>query len=78
VDANYPNGSGETPPACKTRVTQRLKCAGMRWALNGGQGVLTVRSLIQSDLFNKGWALLSSQYKQEVALPKNVIEFRKK
>jgi hypothetical protein len=50
----------------------------MRWALNGGQGVLTVRSLIQSDLFDKGWALLFSQYKQEVALPKNVIEFRKK
>jgi hypothetical protein len=50
----------------------------MRWDLSGGQGVLTVHSLIQSDLFDKGWALLSSQYKQEVALPKNVIEFRKK
>lgn len=78
VDANYPIGSGVTEAACKTLVTQRLKCAGMRWDLNGGQGVLTVRSLIQSSLFDKGWALLSSQYKQEVALPKNVIEFRKK
>jgi hypothetical protein len=57
VDANYPIGSGVTEAACKTLVTQRLKCAGMRWDLNGGQGVLTVRSLIQSDLFDKGWAL---------------------
>jgi hypothetical protein len=48
---NYPIGSGVTEAACKTLVTQRMKCAGMRWHINGGQGVLTARSLIQSEQF---------------------------
>jgi len=74
----YPIGSGVTEAACKTLVTQRLKCAGMRWDINGGQGVLTTRSLIQSELFDNGWTLLSAKYRQEISLPKNVIEFRKK
>ena len=35
---NYPIGSDVTEAACKTLVTQRMKCAGMRWNINGGQG----------------------------------------
>lgn len=78
LKANYPIGSGVTEAACKTLVTQRLKCAGMRWDLNGGQGVLTARSLIQSEQFDKGWELLSGKYVKEITLPGNVVAFKKK
>jgi hypothetical protein len=78
IEANYPIGSGVTEATCKTLVTQRMKCAGMRWDINGGQGVLTARSLIQSEKFDKGWKILSGNYIKEISLPENVVAFRKK
>ena len=78
LKSNYPIGSGVTEATCKTLVTQRMKCAGMRWNIKGGQGVLTARSLIQSELFDKGWSILSEKYIEKIALPENVIPFRKK
>ena len=78
LKSNYPIGSGVTEAACKTLVTQRMKCAGMRWNINGGQGVLTARSLIQSDLFDNGWDVLAKTYIEKIKLPENVIPFRKK
>ena len=39
-----------------------MKCAGMRWDIKGGQGVLTARSLVQSEQFDKGWEILSENY----------------
>ena len=72
--ANHlPIGSGVTEAACKTLVTQRLKCSGMRWKTQGGQGVLTIRGLIQSNRFDSGWQLLSNTYRQEVSMPDNVV-----
>ena len=68
-----PIGSGVTEAACKTLVTQRLKCSGMRWKIKGGQGVLTVRGLIQSNRFDSGWRLLSGTYRQVVSMPPNVL-----
>ncbi len=68
-----PIGSGVTEAACKTLVTQRLKCSGMRWKIKGGQGVLTVRGLIQSNRFDSGWQLLSGAYRQVVSMPRNVV-----
>jgi hypothetical protein len=47
-------------------VTQRLKQSGMRWAKPGGQAILTLRSLIQSDRWKLGWALLRENYQQLV------------
>ena len=38
LKSNYPIGSGVTEATCKTLVTQRMKCAGMRWNIKGGQG----------------------------------------
>jgi hypothetical protein len=70
---NYPIGSGVTEASCKTLVTQRLKCSGMRWDIAGGQGVLTVRSLIQSKRFEAGWSLLAQSYTGEISLPENVV-----
>ena len=78
LKSNYPIGSGVTEATCKTLVTQRMKCAGMRWNIKGGQGVLTARSLIQSDQFDKGWDVLSKTYIEKITLPENVIPFRKK
>lgn len=78
IEANYPIGSGVTEATCKTLVTQRMKCAGMRWDIKGGQGVLTARSLIQSEQFDKGWEILSEKYIEKITLPKNVVAFRKK
>jgi hypothetical protein len=72
--ANHlPIGSGVTEAACKTLVTQRLKCSGMRWKTKGGQGVLTIRGLIQSNRFDSGWGLLSNTYRQAVSMPDNVV-----
>jgi len=72
--ANHlPIGSGVTEAACKTLVTQRLKCSGMRWKTAGGQGVLTIRGLIQSNRFDAGWQLLSSTYRQAVSMPDNIV-----
>jgi len=72
--ANHlPIGSGVTEAACKTLVTQRLKCSGMRWKTEGGQGVLTIRGLIQSNRFDRGWQLLADTYRQAVSMPDNVV-----
>ncbi len=70
---HLPIGSGVTEAACKTLVTQRLKCSGMRWKTEGGQGVLTIRGLIQSNRFDRGWQLLADTYRQAVCLPENVV-----
>lgn len=71
----YPIGSGVVEAACKTLVTQRMKRSGMRWRHEGGQSILTFRSLAQSDRFDRGWNLLATTYKSKVTLPRNVVAF---
>ena len=70
-----PIGSGVVEAACKTLATQRLKRSGMRWRHAGGQAILTLRALVQSQRFDPAWALLSSTYRQEVTIPDNVVAF---
>lgn len=70
-----PIGSGVVEAACKTLVTQRLKRSGMRWRHEGGQAILTFRSLVQSDRFDRAWKLLADAYKRPVSLPPNVAAF---
>jgi hypothetical protein len=70
---NYPIGSGIVEASCKTLVGQRLKRAGMSWQHNGGQGILTFRSLIKSQRFDKAWTFMAAHYKQTVIEHKNVI-----
>jgi len=43
-----PIGSGIQEAACKTLIAQRMKCSGMSWRRPGGQGILLLRSLVQS------------------------------
>ncbi len=75
---NLPIGSGLVEAACKTLVTQRMKCSGMRWRHAGGQAILTLRSQIQSNRFEQAWELLSATYKVPVSMPKNVVPLPRK
>lgn len=68
-----PIGSGVVEAACKTVVTQRMKRSGMRWRHEGGQAILTFRSLCQSDRFDRAWVILAQTYRHEVKLPQKVI-----
>lgn len=65
---HLPIASGVVEAACKTLVTQRLKQSGMRWSWEGGQAILTLRSLIQSDRWERGWTLLRASYQQPVCV----------
>lgn len=72
----YPIGSGVVEAACKTLVSQRLKCSGMRWGHDGGQAILTVRGWTQSERFDQAWALLAATYAVTVTTVENVIDFQ--
>jgi hypothetical protein len=67
---HLPIASGVVEAACKTLVTQRLKCSGMAWALAGGQAILTVRSLIQSERWSSAWTLLAADFRQTITIVK--------
>ncbi|MDJ0864106.1 MAG: hypothetical protein QNJ82_17945 [Gammaproteobacteria bacterium] len=75
---HLPIGSGVVEAACKTLVTQRMKRSGMRWRHDGGQAILTFRSLVQSERFEHGWQLLAQTYRATVSRPNNVVPFRGK
>src|ERR1041385_6611874 len=59
-------GSGVMEAACKTLATQRMKRSGMSWLEEGGQAILTFRSLIQSNRWETGWDLMLQQYRLDV------------
>ncbi len=61
-----PIASGVMEAACKTLVTQRMKRSGMAWAEAGGQGILTLRSLIQSNRWSSAWDLLRTGFCKQV------------
>jgi hypothetical protein len=53
---NLPIGSGVVEAACKNLIGARMKKSGMRWTIDGGQTVLTLRSLILSNRWEEFWA----------------------
>jgi hypothetical protein len=53
VEANTSIGSGRVEAACKTVVTQRLKISGASWSRSGAEGLLFIRSLMQSGRFER-------------------------
>lgn len=65
---NLPIASGVMEAACKTLVTQRLKRSGMAWTPRGGQAILTLRSLIQSNRWPQAWALWAADCQQPVII----------
>jgi hypothetical protein len=66
IRQGLPIASGVMEAACKTLVTQRLKRSGMAWTNPGGQAILTLRSLIQSNRWHSAWELLSVDFRQDV------------
>ena len=72
---HLPIGSGVVEAACKTLVTQRLKCSGMRWRHDGAQAILTLCALVQSERFDHAWSLLSQTYRRDVSVPHNIVAF---
>jgi len=63
-----PIASGVMEASCKTLVTQRLKQSGMAWTRTGGQAILTLRSLIQSDRWRPAWELLRADFRKTVTV----------
>jgi hypothetical protein len=51
-----PIGSGVIEAACKNLIGARMKKSGMRWSIEGGQTILTLRSIILSDRWEKFWS----------------------
>ena len=68
VRNKWPIASGVMEASCKTLVTQRLKRSGMAWTPAGGQAILTLRSLIQSDRWPPAWALLHTDFCKTVVV----------
>jgi hypothetical protein len=68
---NLPIASGVMEAACKTLVTQRLKRSGMAWTPSGGQAILTLRSLIQSNRWSSAWALWAADFRRPVIVLKD-------
>ena len=66
--ANFPIGSGVVEAACKTLVSSRLKRSGMRWGIAGGQAVLTLRSVMQSDRWERAWFLFRNDFRKPVTI----------
>lgn len=65
--SGLPIGSGVTESAAKTVVGRRTKNSGQRWSQPGLRGVLTLRSIHQSDRLPRFWNHLSRRYTAVVA-----------
>jgi hypothetical protein len=68
IRLNLPIASGVMEASCKTLVTQRMKRSGMAWAKDGGQAILTLRSLIQSNRWPSAWTLLSADFRKPIKI----------
>lgn len=64
-----PIGSGIVEASCKTLAAQRLKRSGMSWG-NGKQSILTIRSLQQSNRWERGWRLAAEEFQVGVLILK--------
>ena len=63
---NLPIGSGVVEAACKNLIGARMKKSGMRWTRDGGQTVLTLRSLILSNRWDAFWAYFINRHFPEI------------
>jgi hypothetical protein len=68
VRQGLPIASGVIEATCKTLVTQRMKRSGMAWTASGGQAILTLRSLIQSQRWRPAWELLAADFRKTVTV----------
>jgi hypothetical protein len=63
IAKGLPIGSGVVEAACKTLATQRMKRSGMSWG-DGKQAILTIRSLQQSDRWERGWRMVAASFQE--------------
>jgi hypothetical protein len=61
-EKKLPIGSGVVEAACKNLIGARMKKSGMRWTIDGGQTVLTLRSLILSNRWEEFWSYFLGQH----------------
>ena len=78
TEKGLPIGSGVIEATCKTLATQRMKRSGMRWRHAGGQAILTLRALVQSNRFDHAWYQLSHTYRSQIRLHDNVVTLPQK
>lgn len=57
VRRGLPIGSGPVEAACKSLVKTRLCRSGMRWSRSGGQRILTFRTYVKSNRWEKCWSV---------------------
>lgn len=70
--AHHPIGSGVQEAACKTVVAERMKRSGMSWRDPGGQAVLTLRGLAQSERLHHAWNALRPALVRRVEIDSNL------
>jgi hypothetical protein len=63
LELGLPIGSGVVEAACKTLAAQRMKRSGMSWG-EGKQAVLTIRSLQQSNRWERGWRMVAASFQE--------------
>ena len=51
LERGYPIGSGVIEGACRNLINDRLELTGMRWILQGAEGVIRLRAVF----INKDW-----------------------
>jgi hypothetical protein len=52
---NLPVGSGVVEAACKSIVKARMCLSGMRWTKEGGETILSIRTVIKSNRWDECW-----------------------
>ena len=52
---NLPVGSGVVEAACKSIVKARMCQSGMRWTREGGETILSLRTVIKSNRWDECW-----------------------
>ena len=62
----HPIGSGHVEACCKQLVASRMKRSGQRWKVNGGQAVLTLRSLATDARWEPAMNVLMPTFKRPV------------
>jgi hypothetical protein len=72
-----PIGSGVTEAGCKIVFTQRFKRAGMKWSIESGETVLSLRVIALSGLWpTVRAAMLDSQSEPQLRTPRKFCENR--
>ncbi len=62
----HPIGSGHVEACCKQLVASRMKRGGQRWKVDGGQAVLTLRSLATDARWEQAMNVLMPTFKRPV------------